>query len=250
MTIDEVEKIYPKYIPNRIGSNYKDRSGERHGRLTVLYRTISKTNKNSYWICKCDCGNYISISSCGLNNNHTQSCGCYQKEQASKTHKKFNKYDLSQGYGIGYTSNTNNPFYFDIEDYELIKDYCWLENDQGYATSHNADGSNIRQHRLILHPNADEIIDHKNQNRLDNRRENLRIANKQTNGINRPCNSNNKLGVKGVNLQSNGKKYTARIMVNGKTLYLGSYDTIEEASKVRMSKEKELFGDFAYEDIQ
>ena len=136
---------------------------------------------------------------------------------------------MSQEYGIGYISNTNNPFYFDKEDYDLIKNYCWFENDQGYALSRETDGSNIRLHRLILHPKDDEIIDHKNQNRLDNRKDNLRIANKQNNGINRPCNSNNKLGVKGVNLQSNGKKYTARIMVDGKDIYLGSFNTIEEA---------------------
>lgn len=248
MTKEEIKKIYPEYVPKKSSNRFKDRTGFRYGRLTVLYRTYSN-DKNSNWVCICDCGNYCRIGSTSLNKG-TQSCGCYQKEQTSKAHKKFNKYDLSQEYGIGYTLNTNNPFYFDLEDYELIKDYCWLENDQGYAISHNADGSNIRQHRLILHPNADEIIDHKNQNRLDNRRENLRIANKQTNGINRPCNSNNKLGVKGVNLQTNGKKYTARIMVNGKTLHLGSYDTVEEASRVRMNKEKELFGDFAYEEIQ
>ena len=248
MTEEEIKKIYPKFTPKKIGSQFKDRTGFRYGRLTVLYRTYSDT-KNTNWVCVCDCGNYCRVNSTDLNKG-TQSCGCYQKEQTSKTHKKYNKYDLSQEYGIGYTSNTNKCFYFDKEDYELIKNYCWAENDQGYAVSHKLDGSNIRQHRLILNPNVDEIIDHKNQNRLDNRKNNLRIANKQTNGINRPCNTNNKLGVKGVNLQSDGKKYMAKIMVNGKTIYLGSYNTIEEASKVRMAKEKELFGEFAYEEIQ
>ncbi len=249
MTEDELKEKYPEYKPNKIGANYKDRSGERHGRLTVLYRTYSNTTKNSRWVCRCDCGNYVIISATGLNKDHTKSCGCYQKEQTSKAHKKYNKYDLSQEYGVGYTSNTNKCFYFDKEDYELIKNYCWFENDKGYAVAHQKNGLNIRQHRLILRPDVGDIIDHKNQNRLDNRKDNLRIANKQTNGINRPCNVNNKLGVKGVSLQTNGDKYTARIMVNGKTIYLGSFDTIEEAKMARMNMENKIFGDFAYEQV-
>ena len=37
--------------------------------------------------------------------------------------KKYNIYDMSQTYGIGYTSNTNKVFYFDKDKYELIKEY-------------------------------------------------------------------------------------------------------------------------------
>jgi hypothetical protein len=40
----------------------------------------------------------------------------------------------------------------------------------------------------------------------------------------------------------------ARIMYNGKTIYLGSFDTIEEARQARASKEIELFGEFAYQE--
>ena len=45
------------------------------------------------------------------------------KELFSKT----NKYDLSGEYGIGYDSN-GQKFYFDLEDYDKIKNYCWYED--------------------------------------------------------------------------------------------------------------------------
>ena len=38
--------------------------------------------------------------------------------------KKYNTYDLSGEYGIGYTTK-GEKFLFDLEDYEKIKDYCW-----------------------------------------------------------------------------------------------------------------------------
>ena len=45
------------------------------------------------------------------------------KESVTNALKKYNRYDLSGEYGIGWTTNTNHVFYFDLEDYEKIKDY-------------------------------------------------------------------------------------------------------------------------------
>ena len=162
--------------------------------------------------------------------------------------KKYNVYDMSQTYGIGYTSNTNKVFYFDKDKYELIKDYCWLENDQGYIIARNPKTNrHIRMHRLLLLPSKNQIIDHINNNKADNRCVNLRYANKSTNGINRGCNVTNKLKIKGVSKCSNCNKYMARIMVNKKEKYLGLFSTIEEAQLARKKAEKEYFGGFAYD---
>ena len=38
--------------------------------------------------------------------------------------RKENIYDLSGEFGIGYCTNTGSPFYFDLEDYNKIKNYC------------------------------------------------------------------------------------------------------------------------------
>lgn len=70
-------------------------------------------------------------------------------------------YDLTGEYGIGWTSNTNKEFYFDIEDYDKIKDYCWYENDGGYVVTQR-NRKTIRMHRLILNlsPKDDIQVDH------------------------------------------------------------------------------------------
>jgi hypothetical protein len=65
------------------------------------------------------------------------------KTKAQKL-KKFNQYDLSGSYGIGYCSNTNNPFYFDLEDYDLIKDYCWMEVVYGKSNYQKEDAIKAR----------------------------------------------------------------------------------------------------------
>lgn len=85
----------------------------------------------------------------GLEKGGTTSCGCKNKEQITalgKSFKKYNTYDLTGEYGIGYTFK-KEPFYFDLEDYEKIKNYCWnYDKDQYVVTGEGAK----RMHRVIL----------------------------------------------------------------------------------------------------
>lgn len=55
----------------------KDITGKRYGRLTVISRD---PNKQCFWICLCDCGNFHSSLSTRLNNGNCRSCGCLQRE--------------------------------------------------------------------------------------------------------------------------------------------------------------------------
>ena len=80
---------------------------------------------------------------------------------------KNNTYDLSGEYGIGYTSK-GEEFYFDLEDYDLIKDYCWRTDRNGYIVSNepNINRSIISMHRLVFSNieqlNKKQQVDHKN----------------------------------------------------------------------------------------
>ena len=59
----------------------KDRTGERNGRLTILYRAPDKiypSRRMVVWHCKCDCGNEVDVISSNLKRTH--SCGCLNKD--------------------------------------------------------------------------------------------------------------------------------------------------------------------------
>lgn len=65
--------------------------GQRYGRLTVVEYDHERYRPGKIrWICRCDCGNYISVSSGDLSSGHTTSCGCYRHErlvERASTHR-------------------------------------------------------------------------------------------------------------------------------------------------------------------
>lgn len=61
------------------GHRFKDFSGQRFGRLTVIKR-VSPKGEPVKWLCKCECGNEITTSQINLASGDTQSCGCLKQE--------------------------------------------------------------------------------------------------------------------------------------------------------------------------
>ena len=136
----------------------------------------------------------------------------------------------------------------DAEDLDKVSKYCWCENDQGYIRSNIGDRTYVLLHRFVLNINDKRIIDHKNRNKKDNRKTNLRITNKQQNAINCGVYRNNTTGVKGVRKSKNGERYVSYIGKDDRIIHIGTYDTLEEARQARVEKEIELFGEFAFQD--
>lgn len=64
---------------------YKDITGERYGRLTVVGLAEKRDGKRAmFWKCKCDCGNDIEVWGTDLRRGKTQSCGCLRNETSSE----------------------------------------------------------------------------------------------------------------------------------------------------------------------
>jgi hypothetical protein len=103
--------------------------------------------------------------------------------------------------------------------------------------------NHVYYHQLLTKAKIGEYVDHINGNTLDNRLENLRLCSNAENCRNQGLRKNNKTGVKGV--RQDGKKYVAQINKDGKTKYLGTYPSIEEAKKVYTIHAVAEYGEFA-----
>ena len=69
-----------------------DLTGQKFGKLTVLYRDTDteklKKDRHAMWKCQCECGNFTTVIGKDLRTLKTQSCGCLQKERTSKANSK------------------------------------------------------------------------------------------------------------------------------------------------------------------
>ena len=224
-----------------------DLTEKKFNRLTVIKRAENTKNGAARWLCKCDCGNtnHIIVTSRNLISGHTKSCGCLQDISRIKSHKKYNTYDLSGEYGIGYTSK-GESFYFDLEDYNKIKDYCWRINKDNYVVTKNG----TMFHRIVTECPLNYLVDHKHgeRTRNDNRKYNLRICTNLENNKNQKIKLTNTSGTTGVVWNKKNNKWIAQITVNYKNIYLGSFINFEDAVKARKEAEEKYFGEWSYDN--
>jgi len=105
----------------------------------------------------------------------------------------------------------------------------------------------LMMHRIISNAPPQNKVDHKDNDGLNNRRENLRLATHSQNNANSRASSRNKLGLKGVQVQqySGSKKYRAFIQVGGRKKHIGVFETPEEASEAFRDAAKAAWGEFA-----
>jgi HNH endonuclease len=129
-----------------------------------------------------------------------------------------------------------------------VGDICGQVDRHGHR-SINIDGWRYLAHRLAwfymyaVWPK--EEIDHINQVTDDNRIENLREVSRSQNNMNRSKNKSNAVGFKGVCRHPQAKhKFMAQITVNRKNIYLGLYDTPEEAHAKYVEASKLYHGEY------
>ena len=249
----------------------EDLVGRKFGRLTVVARAPDYIRKDGrkevMWECRCSCGNpnpvIVMSGNLKRKDRGTRSCGCIAREASAerarqnvvelhKANHKINEYNLSGEYGIGYTSN-GDEFWFDKDDYELIKDYCWHYNKRGYVVAWNIEKEfEVKLHRLVMKVDDVNIeVDHiqhppRNEHKIDNRKSNLRLVVHADNAKNHVIQINNVSGTSGVHFCERDGKWVARIGVNGRRIYLGSFDTKEEAVVIRKEAEIKYHGEYRY----
>lgn len=143
-------------------------------------------------------------------------------------------------------TRSKEKFFIDVEDALLFVGIPISVSSNGYLriTANKWLGDRY-VHRFILKAKKNESVDHINGNKLDNRRENLRICTHQQNMCNTKISTTNKTGVKGVHWSQERQKWSAQIGVKNKTISLGRFNSFEEAVNARFIAEQKFHGEFA-----
>lgn len=132
----------------------------------------------------------------------------------------------------------------DDEDYLRLSEHRWRVSSNGYFITGER---SKRLHRMLMNAPKGVDVDHINNDRLDNRKTNLRICTRADNLHNkrktdRPCSSI----YKGVSRVARNGKWLAEITINGDHINLGHYPTERQASIVYDLWALDAFGEYAH----
>jgi hypothetical protein len=130
----------------------------------------------------------------------------------------------------------------DEEDYYNLKQYSWYKSHNYVCGTVNKKIVNL--HRFIMNYTGENIVDHINNNPLDNRKCNLRIVTPTQNNMNRKSTKNSSSQYIGVNFDKTINKWIANIKFEGKHINLGCFDDEIDAAKARDMATKKYFGEF------
>ena len=224
--------------------------GQKFGRLYVKDFAYVE-NGRTFWVCVCDCNpeKEVIVKGKYLTNGDTKSCGCLNLErvaQMGRNNKQYNDYYVLDGVVHVKFSNCDEEFLCDVEDWSYAQKIYWYKNNSGYARG-EVNGKTVLFHDYIfnINTNDDIEIDHIWGDRLDNRRSELRICDRNQNALNKGLYKNNTSGVTGVSWHKKYCKWSAYIQKNKRNILLGYFNKYEDAVEARRTAEKEYFGEYS-----
>lgn len=141
----------------------------------------------------------------------------------------------------------------DDEDFEWVSKFKWHYHHTGYACRSQylgmIDGKmkvkTFSMHREIMKVSSSVSVDHRDMNTLNNQKDNLRLATRSENGMNRKSYSGSHSKYKGVGWAAHAKKWTASIKHDQKRKHLGYFVNEEDAAKAYNDAALKYFGEFS-----
>lgn len=201
-----------------------DLVGQKFGRLTVVKRS-SKVGENSVkWLCRCECGKEKITTRSHLKSGTVKSCGCLLIDTNKKTKTK---------HGL------SNDELYDV--YHNMTRRCYDVKNEKYSC-YGARGISVCEEWMNVGDGINNFVSWCKSNgyekglqidRIDNdgnyEPSNCRFVTSRQNSLNRRMLKSNTSGYEGISFRKDNKKWTSRIKINFKDIYLGCFKTIEDA---------------------
>lgn len=215
----------------------KDLTGMVFGRLTVICRAGDYTDQNGKqkpkWLCQCSCGSEPrSVLQASLKSGKALSCGCLRTENSSKVTRRHGKIKTSVYHCwaamIQRCDNINNPSYDRYGGRGIKVCERWLNSFEAFYEDMGERPEGTSLDRIDVNGNYEPT--------------NCRWTTNSDQGFNKRISSRNTSGRTGVYWHERSCIWWARIKKEGISVYLGQFNTFEEAVAAREAAELEYYG--------
>lgn len=212
-----------------------DLVGQEFGLLTVVERVENSKTGQARFRCSCTCGGETISYGASLRRGESKSCGCLRLEAISKV-------NLTHGHNVGrISSKTRNSW-------RGMKERCDNPKNSHYPM-YGGRGISYTPEWKFFQSFLDDMGERPEGMTLERidvnegySKENCKWDSLSNQAFNINIKSNNKSGRSGVWPSRNGLRWLAFIGKLGKSHYLGTFDTFEEACEVREKAELEYYG--------
>lgn len=211
--------------------------------MALLPFTFDARKHKPFVLCSVEnCFNEVYVRGvCAKHNRQIKLNGCI----LSRTIYDLNEIEILETHALIYIydkyCNVIDKAMIDLEDVAKIKCYKWSKsNGMGYVFNSKVG----RLHHFVI--GSKQVVDHKNNNVMDCRKDNLRICTKAENNMNKIKPSNNTSGAKGVTWSKEKQVFLAYINKDKKSYKLGRFKDVISAAEAYNKAAIELFGEFAW----
>lgn len=200
--------------------------GQRFGLLVAIRPTDRRSGTSIMWECLCDCGNTTETNLNNLRRGLSRSCGCSQF-----------KFDDTHGMSGSRIYTLWNAIYSRVRYPERFPNHAgrgigmcdtWGKFENFYSDMSGGYEDHLELDRIDVEG--------------DYCKENCRWVDKSTQAFNKRLDKNNQSGKTGVYLDEKTGRWDAKIGKDGKSIYLGRFETFEGAVKAREEAEIKYFG--------
>lgn len=209
----------------------KDLTDKRFGRLTAVAPTSDRWRTSVVWECRCDCGKTCSVPSSWLTAGIKRSCGCLQDETRRTDISGQTRGRLTAIQPTDQRRNGETVWLWQCEcGAEVLKTPGQVGNSASTMCAACARKLKSEQATKMRAGQERDPDTNLPPTYLDGLRKG-KLA------------TNNTSGVRGVSWHTGRQKWYARMEVNGRTVSLGYYDTIEDAAKARQEAIRRKYGE-------
>lgn len=190
---------------------------KRFGRLVAV--ELTKKNNRSAWLCHCDCGNTKIVRADHLQSGAVKSCGCLNADKKKERFKDMTDFE-NDNFKVLKKAKSHN---------QRVQWLCLCKHCGNTTVLNSSEITKTKSCGCLKKGASAEYM--------------AQIRDFESLKSTKPTKKNT-TGMRGVYVRNRRgtRKYQAFINVNKKPKYLGTFDTIEEAAKVRKQAERDFWG--------